>query len=257
LFLKKVFGDMAGHSKFKNIMHRKGAQDAKRAKMFTKLAREITVSAKVGTPDPDSNPRLRAAITAARAQSMPKDNIERALKKATAVGEGDNYEEMRYEGYGPCNVAVIVEALTDNRNRTASEVRAAFGKAGGNLGETNSVAFNFDRVGLIQYPLDAGDADTIMEAAIEAGADDVESGDETHDIYCNPDDLMAVRDALEADLGEPAVARLDWRPLNTAELDKEGAEKVLRFIDVLEDNDDVQRVFANFDIPDDVAAELD
>lgn len=247
---------MAGHSKFKNIMFRKGAQDKKRAKLFTKLAKEITVAAKMGMPDPEHNPRLRAAMAAARQQSMPKDNIKRAMDKA-AGGDGENYEEARYEGYGPGNVALIVEALTDNRNRTAGSVRTAFNKGGGAMGETNSVAFNFDRVGQINYPADTCDEDKVMEAAIEAGADDVESSEGGHDIFCNPDDLNTVQKALEDTLGEPESARLDWRPLNTVELDKETAEKLFNLLDVLDDDDDVQRVAGNFEIDDAILAELE
>lgn len=247
---------MAGHSKFKNIQFRKGAQDKKRSKLFTKLAKEITVSAKMGMPDPEHNPRLRAAMAAARAQSMPKENIKRAMDRASG-GEGENYEEARYEGYGPGNVALIVEALTDNRNRTAGSVRTAFNKGGGAMGETNSVAFNFDRVGQIKYPVDAGDEDSVMEAAIEAGADDVESSEDGHDIYCKPDDLNTVQKALEEALGEPESARLDWRPLNTVEVDKAAAEKLFNLLDVLDDDDDVQRVAANFEIDDAILAELE
>ncbi len=246
---------MAGHSKFKNIMFRKGAQDKKRSKLFTKLAKEITVAAKMGMPDPEHNPRLRAAMAAARQQSMPKDNIKRAMDKAIG-GDGENYEEARYEGYGPGNVALIVEALTDNRNRTAGSVRTAFNKGGGAMGETNSVAFNFDRVGQIKYPADAGDEGAIMEAAIEAGADDVESSEDGHEIFCKPDDLNTVQKALEDALGEPESARLDWRPLNTVDLDKATAEKLFNLLDVLDDDDDVQRVAGNFEIDDAVLAEL-
>ena len=246
---------MAGHSKFKNIMFRKGAQDKKRSKLFTKLAKEITVSAKMGMPDPEHNPRLRAAMAAARQQSMPKDNIQRAMDKAIG-GDGENYEEARYEGYGPGNVALIVEALTDNRNRTAGSVRTAFNKGGGAMGETNSVAFNFDRVGQIKYSADTGDEDKVLEAAIEAGADDVESSHDGHDIFCNPDDLNTVQKVLENVLGEPESARLDWRPLNTVELDKATAEKLFNLLDVLDDDDDVQRVAGNFEIDDATLAEL-
>ncbi|MGB0696682.1 MAG: YebC/PmpR family DNA-binding transcriptional regulator [Rhodospirillaceae bacterium] len=247
---------MAGHSKFKNIMYRKGGQDAKRAKMFTKLAKEITVAAKTGAPDPDANPRLRAAIQAAKSQSMPKDNIERALARATSGADADTLEEMRYEGYGPGNVALIVECLTDNRNRTAAEVRAAFNKNGGSMGETNSVAFNFTRVGLVHYPVEAGEADPVLEAAIEAGADDVESSEDGHDIYCAPDDLNTVSSALEAGLGEPEFARLDWRPNLTVPVDADNAKTLLKLLDVLDDNDDVQRVAANYEIDDAVMESL-
>ena len=246
---------MAGHSKFKNIMFRKGAQDKKRAKLFSKLAKEITVAAKMGMPDPDHNPRLRSAIVAARAQSMPKDNIQRAMDKGIG-GDGENYEEARYEGYGPGNVALIVEALTDNRNRTAGSVRTAFNKGGGAMGETNSVAFNFDRVGQITYPVAAGGEDTVMEAAIEAGADDVESSDAGHDIFCKPEDLNTVQKALEDSLGEPESARLDWRALNTVEVDEANALKLFNLLDVLDDDDDVQRVAANYEIDDAILAKL-
>ena len=222
---------MAGHSQFKNIMHRKGAQDKKRAKIFAKLIREVTVAAKSGLPDPDSNPRLRSAIVAARAANMPKDNIDRAIKKVAGGEEGENYEEIRYEGYGPGGVAIIVEALTDNRNRTASEVRSAFSKHGGNLGETGAVSFMFEHVGQIHYPLDQGSADEIFEAALEAGAEDVESNDQGHDIYCQPDDFHTVVEALEKALGEPETAGLDWRPQTTTELGLKEAETLLKLID--------------------------
>lgn len=246
---------MAGHSQFKNIMHRKGRQDAKRAKIFTKLAREITVAAKIGSPDPDMNPRLRAAIVAARGQNMPKDNMERAIKKAT--GDDDAvYEEVRYEGYASGGVAVIVETLTDNRNRTASEVRSAFTKHGGNLGETGSVSFMFERVGLFTYPADAASADDIFEAALEGGAQDVESTADGHEITCDPDDFSDVRDALDAKFGEPESARLDWKPQNTIAVGEDAAGTLLKLLDVLDDNDDVQRVAANFDIAEDVMDRL-
>ena len=246
---------MAGHSKFKNIQYRKGAQDAKRAKTFSKHAKEIYVAAKMGMPDPDKNPRLRTAIIAARGDNMPKENITRAIKKAEG-GDEENYEEIRYEGYGPGGVAVIVEALTDNRNRTASDVRTAFTKAGGNLGETGSVAFMFERVGIVRLKVDVGSADDIFEAALEAGAEDVQSDDGGHEITCQPDDLAVVRDALEAKFGEPEAARFDWKPNTTTELDQSGAESILKFIDVLEDNDDVQRVASNFEVSDEVLAKL-
>jgi YebC/PmpR family DNA-binding regulatory protein len=247
---------MAGHSQFKNIMYRKGAQDAKRAKQFAKLIREVTVAAKSGLPEPDQNPRLRTAITAARAANMPKDNIDRAIKRVAGGDDGENFEEVRYEGYGPGGVAVIVEALTDNRNRTASEVRSAFVKHGGNLAETGAVSFMFEHVGMINYGADAGDADAVFEAALEAGADDVESGEAGHDIFCAPDDFAAVRDSLEAALGVPAQARLDWRPQNTVEVDERQAETLMKMLDTLEDSDDVQRVAANFDISDEIMARL-
>lgn len=247
---------MAGHSQFKNIMHRKGAQDAKRAKQFAKILREITVAARSGLPDPASNPRLRAAMIAAREANMPKDNVERAIKKATGAGGGDDYVEVRYEGYGPAGVAVIVEGLTDNRNRTASEVRAAFSKHGGSMGESNSVSFMFQRLGVVAYPVTAASEEAMLDAAIEAGADNAEMTAEEHEITCAMENLFAVRDALEARFGEPSSAKLDWRPENTVTLDEEKARSVLKLIDVLEDNDDVQAVYANFDIPDDVAQAL-
>jgi len=248
---------MAGHSQFKNIMHRKGAQDAKRAKVFTKIIRELTVAARSGLPDPASNPRLRAAIISARAGNMSKDTIDRAIKRGAGGEDGTNYEEVRYEGYGPGGVALIVEALTDNRNRTASDVRTAFNKSGGALGETNSVSFMFSRLGEVTYPAKVASADAMLEGAIEAGADDVESGEEDHVILCAPDDLSAVRDALEATFGPSSSAKLVWRPATTAPVtDEEVAQSLFKFIDVLEDNDDVQTVYANFDIPDDLMAKL-
>jgi YebC/PmpR family DNA-binding regulatory protein len=246
---------MAGHSQFKNIMHRKGRQDAVRSKMFSKLAREITVAAKAGMPDPTMNPRLRLAIQNAKAQSMPKDNIERAIKKASG-GDAENYEEVRYEGYGPAGVAVIVEALTDNRNRTASSVRSTFTKAGGALGETGSVSFSFDRVGEITYKLSAGDADTVMEAAIEAGADDVESDDEVHTIYCAFESIGEVSKALEATLGEAETVKAIWKAQNTVPVDEEKAQSLMKLIDTLEDDDDVQNVYSNFEVSDEVMAKL-
>lgn len=247
---------MAGHSQFKNIMHRKGAQDAKRAKQFAKILREITVAARSGLPDPASNPRLRAAMIAAREANMPKDNVERAIKKASGAGGGEDYVEVRYEGYGPAGVAVIVEGLTDNRNRTASEVRAAFSKHGGSMGESNSVSFMFQRLGVVTYPVAAASEEDMLEAAIEAGADNAEMTEEGHEITCAMENLFSVRDALEARFGEPSSAKLDWRPENTVTLDEEKARSVLKLIDVLEDNDDIQAVYANFDIPDDVAQAL-
>jgi len=247
---------MAGHSKFKNIMHRKGAQDKKRAKEFSKLGREITVAAKMGDLDPDKNPRLRLAVQAAKSKSMPKDNIERAIAKAASAAGGDDYTEIRYEGYGSNNIAVIVEALTDNKNRTASNVRTIFSKAGGGLGETGSVAFNFERIGYIEYPVATTDADTMFEEALEAGANDVQSNEETHEIETLPDDLGSATSALEAKFGTPSASRLDWKALNEIDLDKEKAEKLLNFIDTLEDDDDVQRVFTNANIPEEVMAEL-
>jgi len=246
---------MAGHSKFKNIMHRKGAQDAKRAKVFAKHAREIYVAAKSGMPDPEKNARLRTAIIAARAVNTPKENIERAIKKAEGGGE-ENYDEVRYEGYGPGGVAVIVEALTDNRNRTASDVRSTFTKHGGNLGETGSVGFMFERTGIIEYPADVADADTMFEEALEAGASDVASDENGHEISCAPEDLADVRDALMAKFGDPSEARLDWKPNTTTELDEQAASTMLKLIDVLEDNDDVQSVSSNFEISDEILAKL-
>jgi len=246
---------MAGHSKFKNIMHRKGAQDAKRSKLFSKLSREITVAAKMGAPDPDMNPRLRLAIAAAKAQSVPKDNIERAIKKA-AGDEDANYDEVRYEGYGPGGVAVLVEALTDNRNRTAGVIRAAFSKHGGALGETGSVAFMFDRVGEIEYAADAADADAVMEAAIEAGADDAVSDEETHLVTCSFESLAEVSAALTESLGEPQSVRIVWRPQTGTPVDEDKAATLMKLIDVLEDDDDVQNVFANYEISDEVMEKL-
>ena len=247
---------MAGHSQFKNIMHRKGAQDAKRARAFARLIREITVSAKTGLPDPAANPRLRAAVTAARAANMPKDTVERAIKKATGAGAGDDYVEVRYEGYGPAGVAVIVEALTDNRNRTASDVRSAFAKHAGQLGETNSVSFMFSRLGVIRYPADAADEDSMLEAAIEAGADDVASDAEAHEVTCAPEEFFAVRDKLEEKFGAPEEAKLDWRPATTVTLDEEKATQLMKLLDALDESDDVQNVTANFEIPDEVMANL-
>ena len=246
---------MAGHSKFKNIQHRKGAQDKKRAKIFSRLAKEITVAAKMGMPDPDSNPRLRTAILAARAQNMPKDNIERAIKKS-ADADGESYDEVRYEGFGPGGIGVIVETLTDNRNRTASDVRSTFSKSGGNMGETGSVSFMFDRVGSIEYGPDAADAETVFEAAIEAGAEDVVSGEDGHEIICSMEDLDGVVDVLAGVLGEPQAARIVWKPQNDVPVDAEAAEKVLKFMDALDDLDDVQNVYANFDIADEVMEKL-
>jgi len=246
---------MAGHSQFKNIMHRKGRQDAVRSKMFSKLAREITVAAKTGLPDPSMNARLRLAIQNAKAQSMPKDNIERAIKKASGA-DSENYEEVRYEGYGPGGVAVIVEALTDNRNRTASSVRSTFSKAGGALGETGSVSFSFDRVGEITYKLSAGSADDVMEAAIEAGAEDVTSDEDGHTIICGFEDIGDVSKALEDKLGEAETVKAIWRPQNTVPVDEEKAQSLMKLIDTLEDDDDVQNVYSNFEVSDEVMAKL-
>ncbi|CAI9120761.1 YebC/PmpR family DNA-binding transcriptional regulator [Brytella acorum] len=247
---------MAGHSQFKNIMHRKGAQDARRARQFAKVIREITVAARSGLPEPASNPRLRAAISAAREVNMPKDTVDRAIKKATGAGGGDDYVEVRYEGYGPAGVAVIVEALTDNRNRTASDVRAAFSKYGGSLGETNSVSFMFQRLGVVTYPRSVSSEDEMLEAAIEAGADNVVSDVEHHEVTCPMEEFFAVRDALETRFGEPQSARIEWRPETTVALDEDKARSVLKLIDVLEENDDVQSVYANFDLSDEVAQAL-
>jgi len=246
---------MAGHSQFKNIMHRKGRQDAVRSKMFSKLGREITVAAKMGAPDPAMNPRLRLAIQNAKAQSMPKDNIQRAVNKATG-GDSENYEEVRYEGYGPGGVAVIVEALTDNRNRTASNVRAAFTKSGGALGETGSVGFMFSRVGEIIYPPEAGDADAIMEAAIMAGAEDVISSEEEHAIICAFEDIGDVSTALEEALGEAQSVKAVWKPQTSAPVDEDKAVSVLKLIATFDDDDDVQNVYANFEVSDEIMAKL-
>ncbi len=246
---------MAGHSQFKNIMHRKGKADAARSKLFSKLAREITVAAKMGLPDPAMNARLRAACIAARVENMPKDNIERAIKKA-AGAEGENYDEVRYEGYAPGGVAVIVEALTDNRNRTAGEVRSYFTKAGGALAETGAVSFMFDHVGEIGFDAKVGSDDAVMEAAIEAGAEDVASSADGHEIITNLEDLGEVTKALEAKFGEPRKSKLVWRPQNTIAVDDEAGEKILKLIGSLEDNDDVQNVYANFEISDALMAKL-
>ncbi len=240
---------MAGHSKFKNIMYRKGAQDKKRSKIFSRLSKEITVAAKLGAPDPDKNPRLRLAIQEARANNMPKDNIERAIKKSQG-GESESYEEIRYEGFGPGGVGIIVEAMTDNRNRTAGEVRATFTKNGGNLGETGSVSFMFDRVGCVHYPAEVADADSVLDAAIEAGADDCVFSDDGHEIYCEPSSLHEVNIAMAAQFDAPQSAKIIWRPQNTLEVGGETAEKLLKLLDALEDNDDVQNVYANFEMSD-------
>ena len=247
---------MAGHSQFKNIMHKKGKQDAIRSKLFSKLAREITVAAKLGLPDPAMNARLRAAIIAARAENMPKDNIERAIKKA-AGGESENYDEVRYEGYAPGGVAVIVEALTDNRNRTAGEVRSYFAKAGGSLAENGAVSFLFDRVGLVAYDRTIADEEAMLEAAIEAGADDVVSGPEEHEVITPVEALHDAQKALEAKFGEPRRAAIVWRPQNMIAVDDEAGEKILRLIGALEDNDDVQNVTANFEISDALVAKME
>jgi YebC/PmpR family DNA-binding regulatory protein len=241
---------MAGHSQFKNIMHRKGAQDKKRAKVFTKIIRELTTAARTGLPDPAANPRLRAAVIAARAANMPKDTVDRAIKRGAGGEDAEAFEEVRYEGYGPGGVAIIVEALTDNRNRTASDVRAAFTKAGGNLGETNSVSFMFDRLGQVTYPGSAATADAMFEAALEAGAENVESGEAEHIVSCAADDLVAVRDALEARFGAPTSAKLGWRPKSTAPVEGDSATALFRLLETLEDSDDVQTVYANFEVSD-------
>ena len=246
---------MAGHSKWANIQHRKGRQDQIRAKLFSKLSKEITVAAKMGDPDPDKNPRLRLAVREAKANSMPKENIDRAIKKSQ-MGDLETYENIRYEGYGPGGVAIIVEALTDNRNRTASNVRSYFAKNGGNLGETGSVAFMFDRKGEIAYPAKAGSADKVMEAAIEAGAEDVESDAEGHWITCAPDDLAEVSNALEASLGEAESTKLVWRPQTMTEVSEDVARTLMKLIETLEDDDDVQNVTANVELSEALAEKL-
>jgi len=246
---------MAGHSKWANIQHRKGRQDKLRSKLFSKLAKEITVAAKMGDPDVDKNPRLRMAVKEAKSSSVPKDVIDRAINKAVG-GDEENYDEIRYEGYGPEGVAVIVEAMTDNRNRTASSVRSIFTKSGGNLAETGAVSFMFERKGLVVYPADITDADTMFEHVIEAGADDVESSEDGHDIYCGDTDLNDVSTALETVLGESTSTKLIWKPTITTELDLEGAEKLMRLIEALEDDDDVQTVTTNVELSDEVMAQL-
>ena len=246
---------MAGHSQFKNIMFRKNRQDAQRSRLFSKLSREITVSARQGLPDPAHNPRLRAAIIAAKAQSMSRDVIDRAIRKSQG-GDAENYEEVRYEGFGPGGVAIIVEALTDNRNRTAADIRAAFSKYGGSLGENGSVAFMFNRVGLVVYPGSAGDADSMLEAAIEAGAEESISGSEGHEFLCRVEDFAAVRDALEAKLGAPESAKIVWRPTNSIAVDDDTAETLAKLLDVLDDHDDVQNVYANYEMSEVVMEKL-
>ncbi len=246
---------MAGHSKFKNIQHRKGAQDKKRSAQFSKLSREITVAAKMGMPDPDMNPRLRLAVNAAKAQSVPKDNIQRAIDKAIG-GDAESYDEMRYEGYGPGGVSIIVEALTDNRNRTATNVRTAFSKNGGNLAASGAVSHGFDRMGLITYPVSAGDADSVFEAALEAGAEDVESNEDEHSIWTSMDALHEVAKALETTLGAAESAKLAWKPQLLVEVDEANAATLLKMIDALEDDDDVQTVWGNYDVSDEVMAKL-
>jgi YebC/PmpR family DNA-binding regulatory protein len=250
---------MAGHSQFKNIMHRKGRQDAQRGKIFTKVIREITTAARLGSADPGANPRLRAALIAAREANMTRDTIYRAIKRGSGNDADANYDEVRYEGYGPGGVAVIVEALTNNRNRTAGEVRSIFSKHGGNLGESNSVSFMFDRVGEFRFPLKVGSADEVMEKAIEAGAEDVVSGDGeegVHEIYSTQDSFTAVREALEKSLGQPSSAKLMWRPKTTTPVEGETAKKLLDLIAALDDNDDVQNVYANFELSDDALAKF-
>ena len=246
---------MAGHSQFKNIMHRKGRQDAAKSKLFGKLAREITVSAKIGLPDPAMNARLRAAVIAARAENMPKDNIERAIKKASSA-DTENYEEVRYEGYAPGGVALIVEALTDNRNRTAGEVRATLTKSGGNLAETGAVSFMFSHVGVVEYDAKVASADAMLDAAIEAGAEDVISDDSGHQVFTTPETLRDVTKALEAKFGEPRKSAMLWKPQNTIPVDDETGEKILRLINALEENDDVQTVSANFEVSDALIAKM-
>ena len=240
---------MAGHSKFKNIMHRKGAQDKKRSAMFSKLSREITVAAKMGLPDPDMNARLRAAVLAAKAQSMPKDNIQRSIDKASS-SDAENYEEVRYEGFGPGGVSLIVEALTDNRNRTATNVRTAFSKNGGNLGASGSVSHGFERMGLIEYSAASGDGDTVLEAAIEAGADDVESDDEGHEIWTSVDSLHEVAKGLESALGEAEAVKLAWKPQTPVDVTGDDVATLMKLIDTLEEDDDVQTVWGNYEISD-------
>ena len=240
---------MAGHSQFKNIMHRKGRQDAQKSKLFSKLAREITVAAKLGAPDPDMNPRLRAAILAARAENMPKDNIQRAITKASG-GDADNYEEIRYEGYGSAGAAFIVEAMTDNRNRSASDIRSAFTKYGGNMAETGAVAYMFDRVGLVEFDAKVADDDTMLEAAIEAGAEDVASSEHGHEVYCEQTQLNEVSKALEAKFGEPKKSALIWKAQNMISVDDETGEKLLKLMEILQDHDDVQNVYSNFEVSD-------
>ena len=250
---------MAGHSQFKNIMHRKGRQDAQRAKIFTKVIREITTAARLGAADPAANPRLRAAVIAARDANMTRDTIDRAIKRGAGTDADANYDEVRYEGYGPGGVALIVEGLTNNRNRTAGEVRSSFSKYGGNLGETNSVSFMFDRLGEFRFPLSAGSADEVLEKAIEAGADDVVSGEEpdgVHEIYCAQENFNSVREVLERMLGQPSTAKLTWRAKTTTPVDSDTVSTLLTLIAVLEDNDDVQNVYANFEASDDALAKF-
>ncbi len=247
---------MAGHSQFKNLMFRKGAQDAKRAKVFGKLIRELTVATRSGQPDPAANPRLRGAIAAAKAANLPKDTMDRAIKRGAGETDGENFEEVRYEGYGPGGVAVIVEALTDNRNRTASDIRSAFTKSGGSLGETNSVSFQFNRVGLISYPADVAAGDEVLETAIDVGADEVESDNAAHEFLCAPESFYDVREALQAKLGDPQSAELTWRPTNTVPVDEDKAIALFKLIEALDDSDDVQSVSANYEVSDAVLESL-
>ena len=247
---------MAGHSQFKNIMYRKGAQDAKRAKVFSRLIRELTVAAKSGLPDPEMNPRLRSAIAAAKAANMPKDNIDRAIKRGAGGEDDTDFEEIRYEGYGPGGVAMIVETLTDNRNRTASEMRTVFNKNGGTLGGSGNVSFLFERVGLVLYGAAAASADVMFEAALEAGANDVESNDGGHEIICAPDDLSVVCAFLDAKFGSPEAARLDWKAESAIPVGEEDAETLFKLLEALDDNDDVQRVATNFEVADEILERL-
>ena len=247
---------MAGHSQFKNIMRRKEAQDSKKAKVFTKVVREINAACRAGMPDPEHNPRLRAAVLKARQENITKDKIDDAIKRASGQTGGEDYEEIRYEGYGSGGVAVIVETLTDNRNRTASDVRSYFAKFGGNLGETGSVSFSFDRVGLIVYPANKASEDAMLEAVIDAGGDNCESDKENHQITCSPENFGEVRDALEKKFGDPQSAKLTWLPKNTAPINEDQARSLFKMIDVLEDNDDVQEVYANYEISEDIMERL-
>ncbi len=249
---------MAGHSKFANIKHRKGAQDKKRGNLFTKLAKEIIVAARMGAPDPAFNPRLRGAIATAKSQSMPKDKIDAAIKKGSGeLDDGENYEEIRYEGYAPGGVALIIDCLTDNKNRSAGEVRSTLSKAGGSLGESGSVSFSFARIGILQYPVSVASSDAMFEAAVEAGADDVESDEDIHEVTCDPDAFNDVRDSLSEKFGDADVGRLSWKALNTIDVDFEQAQKIMNLIDKLEDLDDVQYVSANFEVSDEVAKQLE
>jgi YebC/PmpR family DNA-binding regulatory protein len=247
--IEETISAMAGHSQFKNIMHRKGRVDAVRSKMFSKLTREIFVAAKMGMPDPDHNPRLRAAILAAKEQSMPKDNIQRAIDKATGAG-AENIEEVRYEGYGPGGVALVVETLTDNRNRTGGDVRSTFSKYGGALGEPNSVTFMFDRMGVMVYPKATGSDDAMLEAAIETGFDECVSSDEGHEFLVSFDNYGTARDALEKKLGQPQSAKIEWRPKTMTPVTDSNGETLIKLIDALDDFDDVQNVFGNYELSD-------